>query len=107
MTRKIIVEISLRKLFLGLLFVVLASHVVFELAFTPVSKNVANNNKPHCHISNSETLPVTSASFLTAARNARLIFVGGSQRSGTSLMRALLDVHDSVKCGVEVCMLRQ
>jgi protein-tyrosine sulfotransferase len=33
--------------------------------------------------------------------NAPFIFIGGSQRSGTTLMRALLDVHDSVSCGTE------
>ncbi len=35
-------------------------------------------------------------------KNAPLIFVGGSPRSGTTLMRAMLDVHDSVVCGPEV-----
>jgi hypothetical protein len=39
---------------------------------------------------------------LKAIHAAPLIFIGGSQRSGTTLMRALLDVHDSIKCGTEV-----
>jgi hypothetical protein len=40
--------------------------------------------------------------FYESVRNAWLIFIGGSQRSGTTLMRALMDVHDSIRCGTEV-----
>jgi hypothetical protein len=42
-----------------------------------------------------------------AIRSAPIIFIGGSQRSGTTLMRALLDVHDSVSCGAEVTKNKQ
>jgi hypothetical protein len=40
--------------------------------------------------------------YIEAIRLAPLIFIGGSPRSGTTLMRALLDVHDSISCGTEV-----
>ena len=33
--------------------------------------------------------------------NSPLIFIGGYPRSGTTLMRAILDVHPSVSCGPE------
>ena len=33
------------------------------------------------------------------------IFIGGSGRSGTTLMRAIIDVHDDVFCGVETGIL--
>ncbi|CAF0708774.1 unnamed protein product [Brachionus calyciflorus] len=35
----------------------------------------------------------------------RIIFIGGSGRSGTTLMRVLLDVHGSVFCGPETKLL--
>ena len=35
------------------------------------------------------------------SRNSPLIFVGGFPRSGTTLMRAMLDAHPEVRCGEE------
>ena len=37
-----------------------------------------------------------------SSKTRRFIFIGGRQRSGTTLMRAILDVHPKVKCGNEV-----
>ena len=37
----------------------------------------------------------------SATKSNAFIFIGGKQRSGTSLMRAILDVHSKVKCGEE------
>ena len=34
-------------------------------------------------------------------RNSPIIFIGGVPRSGTTLMRAMLDAHDEVRCGEE------
>jgi len=34
-------------------------------------------------------------------RNMPLIFIGGMPRSGTTLMRAMLDAHPDVRCGEE------
>jgi hypothetical protein len=43
-----------------------------------------------------------SANFFYNTKNIRkspLIFIGGYARSGTTLMRAILDVHPTVSCG--------
>ncbi|XP_002733819.2 protein-tyrosine sulfotransferase 1-like [Saccoglossus kowalevskii] len=37
----------------------------------------------------------------TYDRNMPLVFIGGVPRSGTTLMRAMLDAHDDVRCGEE------
>ena len=37
----------------------------------------------------------------TYDRSMPLIFVGGMPRSGTTLMRAMLDAHPDVRCGEE------
>ena len=34
-------------------------------------------------------------------RNSPIIFIGGVPRSGTTLMRAMLDAHPEVRCGEE------
>ena len=34
-------------------------------------------------------------------RDTPLIFIGGVPRSGTTLMRAMLDAHQDVRCGEE------
>ena len=39
-------------------------------------------------------------------RNTDLIFVGGNPRSGTTLMRAILDVHPRIRCGPENIIIK-
>jgi hypothetical protein len=41
-------------------------------------------------------------SFVEKAKESQMIFIGGYARSGTTLMRAILDVHDSVCCGNDI-----
>ena len=42
-----------------------------------------------------------SMSYNSSAKNHPLIFIGGMPRSGTTLMRAILDSHPLVRCGEE------
>ena len=39
-------------------------------------------------------------------KNTDLIFVGGNPRSGTTLMRAMLDVHPRIRCGTENIIIK-
>jgi len=57
------------------------------------NKNVANNRKT--------VLVSPEGEIYEYDRNSPIIFVGGVPRSGTTLMRALLDAHDEVRCGEE------
>ena len=38
-------------------------------------------------------------------RESPLIFVGGVPRSGTTLMRAMLDAHEDIRCGEETHLI--
>ncbi|XP_039247726.2 protein-tyrosine sulfotransferase 1-like isoform X2 [Styela clava] len=38
-------------------------------------------------------------------RNMELIFIGGMHRSGTTLMRTMLDAHDDIRCGPEIAVI--
>jgi hypothetical protein len=54
----------------------------------------------------SSTAPGASAGDANAGDAARPIFVIGSPRSGTTLLRLLLDSHTSISCGEETHFLR-
>jgi len=42
---------------------------------------------------------------LSYDKDMPLIFVGGMPRSGTTLMRAMLDAHPDVRCGQETLLI--
>jgi len=53
------------------------------------------------NIAPSYALNTSSSQRSTYDRNLPLIFIGGVPRSGTTLMRAMLDAHPDVRCGEE------
>ena len=40
-------------------------------------------------------------SYLNGVQESYLFFIGGYARTGTTLMRAILDVHPNISCGPE------
>jgi len=75
-------------------------------------KNSSNQNCPECSKTNNNSSGKVIASRKTVNkaadgkvyeydRNSPIIFIGGVPRSGTTLMRAMLDAHPEVRCGEE------
>jgi hypothetical protein len=62
----------------------------------------SKRNQPNSNLKENK---LTKFYDIQAIRNASLIFIGGYARSGTTLMRALLDVHDDIICGPETKIL--
>jgi hypothetical protein len=73
-------------------------------AFLCVINYLASENK---QLRKPEIVYNRSEDMCTSEKNSILpfIFVGGYGRSGTTLMRAILDVHPSIKCGPETKVL--
>jgi hypothetical protein len=79
-------------------------YLLVLLLFMIFSRFLDRQNDEKCESESSESGNFTSGQEIQmrVIRQAPFIFIGGSQRSGTTLMRALLDVHDSISCGTEV-----
>ena len=66
------------------------------------SNNNVNNNFTGKVISSRKTVHMSpDGKVYEYDRNSPIIFIGGVPRSGTTLMRAMLDAHPEVRCGEE------
>ena len=68
----------------------------------PLLFYLRNNRKSFIVIKNQVTIMQYN---LTRLKQSPLIFIGGYARSGTTLIRAILDVHPDVSCGPETKVL--
>ena len=53
------------------------------------------------HASRKTSMVGSDGTLFEYDRDTPLIFIGGVPRSGTTLMRAMLDAHQDVRCGEE------
>merc|ERR1719418_45174 len=66
------------------------------------SNNVKNQNISGKIVSSRKTVHVSpDGKVYEYDRNSPIVFIGGVPRSGTTLMRAMLDAHPEVRCGEE------
>ena len=68
-------------------------YLLNSITDVPTSKN--------CHCSPKQDENRKKTTDLDSLFSSKLIFIGGYARSGTTLMRAILDVHPDVSCGPE------
>ena len=92
-------------IFLGLFYFALHSG---KLSPSSNSVNNGQNCEGGCNQNNSKV--ITSRKTVNVGsdgtvyeydRNSPIVFIGGVPRSGTTLMRAMLDAHPEVRCGEE------
>lgn len=67
-----------------------------------LSSSDCGNNSEQKVVSSRKTAHISSDGKLYEYdRNSPIVFIGGVPRSGTTLMRAMLDAHPEVRCGEE------
>ena len=87
-------------IFLGLFYFALHSGKLSP--GSTVNNSVSNNQSNGKVISSRKTVNVGSdGTVYEYDRNSPIVFIGGVPRSGTTLMRAMLDAHPEVRCGEE------
>ena len=70
------------------------------------SNNVKNQNISGKIVSSRKTVHVSpDGKVYEYDRNSPIVFIGGVPRSGTTLMRAMLDAHPELRCGQETIVV--
>jgi hypothetical protein len=77
--------------------------ILLLLAFCLLSSSSNNNfiQQPISYVSKSNNVEELQRRDYNSSSLKPIIFIGGMPRSGTTLMRAILDSHPLVRCGEE------
>jgi hypothetical protein len=87
---------TIRRFCFCLFVLLLTINIVVHLAIR--LSNLQQEYSPELNVFQDEQQRM---SYHSSAKNHPLIFIGGMPRSGTTLMRAILDSHPLVRCGEE------
>jgi hypothetical protein len=75
--------------------------VIFAFHLLPLNHNSIQQQQQPCSSKIKQPEESQPTNYNSSSSLRPIIFIGGMPRSGTTLMRAILDSHPSVRCGEE------